>query len=114
MLPAAGGVAFLRLCPAGLLRSCLSGRVRPVGPIPGTDPPAALRMAHSVRDRFRSGFGSKKAEGIPPPSAGPGLSFYPVIDIVMLYHAVCPVAGHDDMIENQNPDPVQQALKLNR
>ena len=56
---------------------------------------------------------SKKAEGFPPPVCLPGLpAFDPVIDIPVLDHRIGPVAGYDDMIENQNPDPIQQPLEL--
>ena len=117
-LPAAGGVAFLRLfsgwCPSFLPVL----RCRSVGPIPGTAPLRLCVMAPPGRERFRSGSGSvKKAEAhlLLRLSAGPGLSALdPVINIPVLYHRVSPVAGYDDMIENENSDPVQQPLKLNR
>ena len=38
----------------------------------------------------------------------------PVVDVSVLDHRIGPVACDDDMIEDEDPDPVQQLLKLNR
>ena len=91
--PVSGSVLLLLLgrCPAGCGRTvCASG---------GAPEP-----------------GAKKAEGNPlRAGAGSGLSARnPVINVAMLDHAVSPVTGYDDMIEDQYADPVQQALELKR
>ena len=41
-------------------------------------------------------------------------TFDPVVDVSVLDHRVGPVACDDDMIEDEDADPVQQLLKLNR
>ena len=79
MLPAAGGVAFLRLCLAGCLRFLSVLRCRPVGPIPGTAPLRLCVKAPQGRAGSGAGSGSgfgpgaKKAEGVPPPVCRFGL-----------------------------------------
>ena len=56
--------------------------------------------------------GVGKGAEVSPPRSG---SFPdPVIDIPMLDHAVCPIPRHDDMVKDQDPDSVQQLLKLDR
>ena len=87
---------------------------RPVGPIPRTG--RLLLRLQAPQGRSRSGsvsgwLSGKTAEGCP--SAGCRLSGA-VVDIPVLDHRVCPVTGYDDVIEYQDPDSLQQALKLKR
>lgn len=103
--------------------SCWLRPFRPVLPIPR--PGRALFPAPSMPPR---GCGSgpvpvpgpcwrkwKMAEGFPPPSVCPALSpSDSVIYIPVLDHAVGVVVRDDDMIENEDPDAVEQLLELNR
>ena len=73
------------------------------------------RWTHGVRSRYRPGIGRKKNGGLIPPLAPVCLpALDPVINIAVLDHAVSPVTGYDDMIEDQYADPVEQALELKR
>ena len=71
MRTAAGGISVFAPVSGWVPSFCLSGRVRPVGPIPGADPPAAGRLGARCA---RAGAGS-----------GPGLSLVLALAPVQLY-----------------------------
>lgn len=115
--PAAGGMAFLRLSPGWFpsFRSVLPSR--PVGPIPRTGRLLLRLQAPQGRKSFQapaSGLAAEKRRRRKNPPPCILSAFDPVIDISVLDHRVSPVSGDDDVIENQDPDSVQQALELNR
>ena len=114
--PAAGGMAFLRLSPGWFpsFRSVLPSR--PVGPIPRTGRLLLRLQAPQGRELFpapASGLAAEKRRRRKNPPPCILSAFDPVIDISVLDHRVSSVTGDDDVIENQDPDSVQQALELN-
>ncbi len=76
------------------------------------------RWAHGVRSRYRPGSGSagaKKRRDNPSALALVCLpAFNSVINIAVLDHRIGPVTGYNDVIDHQDADPVQKALKLKR
>ena len=139
-LPAAGGVSFFCACPwlVSFVRACPA--VAPGGPNPpGASAAGRLgRRARRGRCRLRSRawcwswYLPGAASGLLRSAPGAGgrkkrrrflsavcrfcrLSLPdPVVDISVLDHRIGPVACDDDMIEDEDADPVQQLLKLNR
>ena len=86
-----------------------------MGPIP-----RARRLLRCVGARWawlrRSGRRRQEKTGGGCSSACPAAgspAFDPVIDIPVLDHRVSPVTGYDDVVQYQDPDPVQQPLELN-
>ena len=69
---------------------------------------AALTPALPGVQRLRKSRGRFPAPGV----CGLAPALDPVVDISVLDHAVSVLVRDDDVIENENPDPVQKALNL--